>query len=288
MRKIHHLAAAAVGSSVLALGGIAASAGTAGAATASTNVTGCTAKGALTVGVIPTCSSTGTVDNPKTITLSVSSGELNALLNPSASVAGQGIKDDWQVSCYAGAREEFTKSGTFEVTADQTRTTTTLREGYGVPTKCTVRSRVSTLLAVNATLLLNISALDVSGEVTAAQATLGRVVTGGSKCADDRGDSADNGNKVQIWDCVTDDPQLWAMSPDRSIVHDGDCLTNQDGKAELEYCTGWTDQKWDDAGADREVVSASGGCLTEASLDNGEQLTIVKCEDTPRQRWTLP
>jgi hypothetical protein len=286
MRKIHHLAAAAVGSSVLALGAIAASAGTAGAASASTNVTGCTAKGLLAVGVMPTCSWLGTVENPKTITLSISSGELNALLNPAASAAGQGIKDNWQVSCYAGAREEFTKSGTFEVTADQTKTTTTLPEGYGVPGKCTVSSRVSMLLAVNATLLQHISALDVSGEVSAPQATLGRVVTGG-KCADDRGNSDDNGNKVQIWNCVTDDPQLWAMSPDRSIVHDGDCLTNQDGKAELEYCAGRNDQKWAYAGVGKEVVSASGGCLTEPSLGNGEQLTIVKCENTSRQRWSI-
>jgi hypothetical protein len=41
-----------------------------------------------------------------------------------------------------------------------------------------------------------------------------------------------------------DDTQLWDTSPGRDIVHDGDCLTSQDGKAELRYREGWNDQKW--------------------------------------------
>jgi hypothetical protein len=289
MREIRRLAAAAVGSGVLALGGIAASAGTAGAATGSTNVTGCTARGSLTIGVMPACSSTGTVENPKSITLSVSSGELSALLNPVASAAGQGMRDDWEVSCYAGSREEFTESGRFEVTAAQARTSTTLPKGNGVPATCTVSSTVSTLLAVNARLLMNINVLDISDEVTADQATPGRVGTGRGKCADDKGDSDGNGNQAQIWDCVTDDDaQLWDTSPDRNIVHDGDCLTNQDGQAKLEYCEGWNDQKWDNAGVGKEVVSASGGCLTEASSADGAQLTITGCRNDSHQHWSLP
>lgn len=289
MREIRHLAAAAVGSGVLALGGIAASAGTAGAAPGGVNVTGCTATGSLTVGVMPACSSTGTVEDPRSLRLSVSSGELSVLLNPVASAAGQGMRDDWEVSCYAGSREEFTKSGTFEVTAGQAKTSAILPEGNGIPATCTVSSTVSTLLAVNARLLMNINALHISDEVTADQAAPGRVAAGGGKCADDTGNSDDNGNRVQIWDCVTDDDaQLWDTSSGRNIVHDGDCLTNQDGRAELEYCEGWNDQKWDNAGVGKEVVSASGGCLTEASSADSAQLTITGCTNDSRQHWSLP
>lgn len=289
MCKLKHLAATIAGSGVLALGGVAASAGI---ANASTPVNGCTATGTLAVGAIPACSSSGMVENPTSITLSVNSAEMGALLNPVASMAGQGIKDSWSLTCYAGTRQLFSKTGTFTVTASQTGTSTNLPLGGEVPTKCDVSSTVSTLAAVNAILLLNVNALDVSDSVAANEAVPGAIWTGnpgvGTRCADVAGDNDGNGTKIQIWTCESDLADYFVQAPSHLLEHDGNCLTNVGGKAYLEYCTEAPDQIWSNRGAAQEVHSSTGGCLTDPSATDGTQLTITTCANKADQKWTIP
>ena len=289
MRKLRHLAATIAGSGLLALGGIAASAGS---ANASTHVSGCTATGTLAVNVIPTCSSSGTVANPKSITLSANSAQLDALLNPVASLPGQGIKDSWRLTCYAGTRQLFSKTGTFTVTASQTSTSTNLPLGSEVPAKCDVSSTVSTLAAVNATLLLNVNALDVSDNVAANTAIPGAIWTGdqgiSTHCADVTGNNNANATKIQIWTCQSDLADYFVQTPNHLLEHDGNCLTNVDGQAYLDYCTGASDQIWSNSGAAQEVHSSAGGCLTDPSATDGTQLTITPCVNKANQKWTIP
>lgn len=277
------------GSGLLALAGVAASAGI---ASASTHVNGCTATGTLAVNVIPTCSSSGMVENPTSITLSVNSAELSALLNPVASMAGQGIKDSWSLTCYAGTRRLFSKTGTFTVTASQTSTSTNLPLGTEVPAKCDVSSTVSTLAAVNAILLLNVNALDVSDSVAANKAMPGAIWTGNqgvsTHCADVTGDNDANGTKIQIWTCESDLADYFVQTPGHLLEHDGNCLTNVGGRAYLDYCTEAPDQIWSNSGAAQEVRSGTGGCLTDFSATDGTQLMITTCANKADQKWTIP
>lgn len=164
MRKLGRLAAAAAGSGLLALGGVIASAGV---ASAGTHVSGCTAYGSLVAGAIPNCASTGMVKNPTAIRLTVGSPELSVLTSPARSIAGQGLRDEWTLKCYAGSVRLFTRTGTLDVTAPRAATSMTLPLGRHVPGSCTVASAVQTMLPVNATLLANVRTLDVRDVVTA-------------------------------------------------------------------------------------------------------------------------
>lgn len=292
MPKFHQLAATVVGTGLLALGGVAASTG---AANASTNVkvTSCNgnAPTPITLGVMPTCASSGTVRYPTQIKLTVNSAQLSLLINPITGGVGQGIKDHWALQCYAGGTLYINKSGTFKVTSSQTKTSTILPMGRQVPSYCKVSSTVSTLLGASTALLGNTTALGVSDNVTADTASTNYVrnLNGRDWCADSPGSSSAIGKRVQVWKCISDPAQRWTYSPIKEIIHEGRCLGyNSYGAAQLQACTGAADQIWNSNGAWRELRSNGGKCLTVSRYANGTTLRAGACRWTTAKRWAIP
>lgn len=291
MPRFHRLAATVVGTGLLALGGVAA--GT-GAANASTNVkvTSCNgnAPTPVTLGVIPTCTSSGTVRYPTQIKLTVNSAQLSLLLNPITGGIGQGIKDDWTLQCWAGSAEYINKSGTFKVTSSQTSTSTILPMGRQVPSNCKVTSTVSTLLGASTALLGNTTVLGVSDSVTADTASTNAVRNyDRTWCADTKNDSDSIGNEIQAWHCISDPAQRWTYSPAKEIIHEGRCLGyDSHFNAVLQACTGAPDQIWNNNGANREVYSNSGRCLGVSGYHDGYRLRAYACQWLKSRLWTIP
>lgn len=290
MRKIWHIAATAAGTSLLALGGAIAGTGVANAST-NVHVTSCndTASG-LSIGLMPTCTSSGTVRYPTSIKLTVNSPELTSLLNPVLSGIGQGIKDTWHLSCYANSTQILNESGTFEVTSSQTRTTTNLPLHSQTPSYCRVTTTVSTLIGVSTGLLGNLVSLGVSDDVTADTAVPNGLRNDNGWCADATANSNGIGAKVQIWRCISDHAQRWIYAPDSELVHEGRCLGyNASGATVLQACTGAAGQIWHNVnGNGSELRSNSGRCLTAADYRNGAYLHAETCRGTSEQRWQLP
>lgn len=287
MRKIWHIVATAAGTGLLALGGVAAGGSIANAST-SVHVTSCDATAALSIGVMPTCTSTGSVRYPTSIKVTVNSPELTSLLNPVLGGIGQGIKDSWHLDCYAGRTRILNEGGTFEVTSSQTRTTRSLPLHGQTPSYCNVKSSVSTLLGVSTALLGNILSLGVSDNVTADTAANGYVRNDLTWCADTTSDRDNPGNKVQVWKCISDSAQRWIYAPNRELVHEGRCLGyGPAGYTDLQACTGARDQIWYGTPSGAELKSAGGECLTVAEYRDGAYLRAEHCRGTSAQKWKV-
>lgn len=293
MRRIQHIAAAVAGSWLLALGGaVVAGSGIANAAT-NVTVTSCDGNSpAVQLGVIPKCTSSGTARYPTRIKLTVSSAQLSLLINPIAGGVGQGIKDQWSMSCYAGAARIIGESGTFKVTSGQTKTSTILPLSGQTPSYCEVTSTVSTILGASETLIGKVQALGVSDSVTADTASANAVRNYNSArtwCADAVGSANLPGTMVQVWKCISDPAQRWIYAPNRELVHEGRCLGyNGSGQAVLQACTGAPGQIWNSSGSWLPLRSNGGRCLTVARYRNGTQLRAGSCRFVTAQRWTIP
>jgi hypothetical protein len=288
MQKIRRVAAIAATAGLLAFGAIAASGGVANATTGL--ITACSTSSRVTaVGFIPNCTSSGVITNPTSIVLTVNSPQLTALRN----IVGDGIEDQWTLTCGEGGGRSFTRSGVLTVTFKQTSTSTDLPIGGSVPTSCTVTSEVQTILGLS-TGLLKLGAVGVSDSVTGVTAIPGAVWTGNgdsvAKCADDTNNSGAIGNKVQIWTCLSDQADLWVFDSRDELMHRGLCLTDSRGKASLRTCTGAPGQEWTQrpTGGEVTLASDSGECLTDPSATNGTQLTVASCANTAQQRWKVP
>jgi hypothetical protein len=115
--KIKRVAAIAVTAGLLAFGAIAVSAGVANASTGL--ITACsTSDQVLAPGFIPNCTSSGVITNPTSIVLTVNSPKLTALID----IVGEGIEDQWTLTCGAGGGASFTRSGVLTVTSKRTST----------------------------------------------------------------------------------------------------------------------------------------------------------------------
>jgi hypothetical protein len=116
------------------------------------------------------------------------------------------------------------------------------------------------------------------------------------KCLDDTGNSAANGNKIQIWTCNGGAAQKWTYAEDGTLRINGKCLditgrsTSQGAKVQLWSCTGAANQQWI-PGSDSTLVNpVSGKCLDDSgqSTKNGTQPDIWACGDVAWREWTIP
>ncbi len=115
-------------------------------------------------------------------------------------------------------------------------------------------------------------------------------------CVDDTGDATTNGNKIQIWSCLGNANQDWAIEPDGTIQVNGKCMvtdnngTSNGTKVNLWTCTGDTNQQWTERSDGTLVNTRSGTCLDDpgATTANGTQLQIWSCDGLTQQSWTLP
>jgi hypothetical protein len=135
----------------------------------------------------------------------------------------------------------------------------------------------------------------------------------GNVCADDTGNAAGNGNKIQIWNCRGHPAQKWTVESDGTIRINGKCMDVTNGvnangtKIQLYQCvSGNTNQQWriqpiqPQANGPLipggELVNArTGRCLdnydtssTGYGTKNGTQLDIWACNGNLNQQWTLP
>ena len=133
-----------------------------------------------------------------------------------------------------------------------------------------------------------------------------------SKCLDDNGNKSNNGNKIQIWQCTSNDAgQVWSFQPATApgevanaglsqlgeIEIHGKCLSTSansaanGAKVQLYTCNGASSELWEIDGAYGELSNpASGKCLEDpsSSKTNGTQLDIWSCNSEPWQNWLLP
>lgn len=119
-----------------------------------------------------------------------------------------------------------------------------------------------------------------------------------SKCVDDANDSTANGNKIQIWDCLSNANQSWDIQPNGTIQLHGQsgCIAaSADGVASgtnLVYytCNGDPSETWVEHSDGSLVNVRSGICFTDpsANTDNGVQLQLSTCNGSTQQTWTLP
>jgi hypothetical protein len=115
-------------------------------------------------------------------------------------------------------------------------------------------------------------------------------------CVDDTGDSSANDNKIQIYGCLGDAAQDWAIESDGTIRVNGKCIaTDANGtsngiKIVLYTCEGDTNAQWTERSDGSLVNTLSGTCLDDpsASTTDGTQLQIWACDGQIQQSWTLP
>jgi hypothetical protein len=156
--------------------------------------------------------------------------------------------------------------------------------------------------------------IEASGSLTASyHAGSGQVeLYWDGKCMDDTGNKSTNGNKIQIWQCTSNDAgQNWSFQPDTNPgevadaglsqlgtvrIH-GKCLnivnngTTNGSKLQLWGCNGGANEQWEITGGFGQLYNpVSGKCVDDpySSKTNGTQLDIWSCNDEPWQAWLAP
>lgn len=121
-------------------------------------------------------------------------------------------------------------------------------------------------------------------------------------CLDNTGNTASNGNRVQIWKCIGDAAQDWRFNPttDALVNQNGYCLddpgdTSKNGtQLQIWTCNGDKAQTWDkiQVGNDyTEYKNASAGvCLdnTSNSTTDGTKAQVWSCSGDVAQQWDAP
>lgn len=113
------------------------------------------------------------------------------------------------------------------------------------------------------------------------------------KCLDVNGGGADDGTKVQLWECNGTSAQAWSYDGGQLVAPSGKCLDVQWGNPErgtpvqLWECNGTDAQQW--RFDDGRLVGLGGKCLdvSGGASDDGTQVQIWDCNGMDWQRWSL-
>jgi hypothetical protein len=117
-----------------------------------------------------------------------------------------------------------------------------------------------------------------------------------AKCVDDSAGSTANGNKIQMWDCQSGNPnQQWTVGSDGTVQVYGKCLDitganySNGTLIELWQCNGGANQQWQ-ATNGTLVNPTSGKCLDDPNSNtaNGTQLELWACNGGTNQKWNVP
>jgi hypothetical protein len=118
----------------------------------------------------------------------------------------------------------------------------------------------------------------------------------GGKCVDDKGNSSANRAAIVIWSCSgSDQAENWKFSGGE-FIHNGKCMNDKgDGgtgsKIILYACNGGSNEKWSKLANGELKLQAHGGtlCLDDprSSTTNGTQLIVYTCKDSANQKWSL-
>ncbi|MEV7599188.1 glycoside hydrolase family 3 C-terminal domain-containing protein [Kitasatospora sp. NPDC089797] len=92
------------------------------------------------------------------------------------------------------------------------------------------------------------------------------------------------------WERRTTD-QVWHLRPDSTILHPatGRCLTDDDGRLLLRYCTGSAEQRWATPRPSGPLTGRAGQCadVDRASAVNGTPVRLRPCDSSGAQDWTV-
>ena len=117
-----------------------------------------------------------------------------------------------------------------------------------------------------------------------------------NRCLDVNGQNTANGGVIDIWDCVGQDNEKWALNADGSVVGQQShrCLdvngeATADGSTiDIWDCVGQANEKWT-LNADGSIVGQqSGKCLAVygGSTANGSSVRLSTCNGQANQKWT--
>jgi hypothetical protein len=291
---------------LLAFGAVAASGGSA-FATTDQSVAGCNELiGTLALGLQPNCTAAAaTVDNPTSITVTVNTSELSALLDV---IPGLGMDTSWTLSCEVNGIPVIVP-GSYDITSTAQSASTTIdlqtTVGSPAPSSCTM-SDLKVQTSVGLTLgALGLSPFSIGLDATANTATPGAVYANYPNdslgahtevCADDT-DNGDSGTNIQAFQCLSDQSDYWLQVSTNQFVHNGDCLTDAAGRAILAACvanpTNGSGQIWNQqnaSGAGSLSNADGGGCLTAPASGTIDfaTLQVGSCHGAVGQKWTVP
>ena len=306
MRIFKKAAAVMSAAGLLAFGAVAVGGGSA-LATTGQSVTGCSELvGTLALGLQPNCTAAATtIDNPTSITVTVNTSALSALIN---AIPDLGMDSSWTLSCLVDG-SPVSVPGSYDITstAQSASTTIDLQTAVGSPdpSSCTMsdlKVQTSVALSVGA---LSLSPFSIGLDATADTATPGAVYANYPSdglgahtevCADDT-NNGDSGTHIQAFQCLSDEADFWMQVSTHQFVHNGDCLTDSGGTVVLQSCvanpTSGSGQIWQQqnvSGAGTLSNANGGGCLTAPSSGTIDfaTLQVASCHGAVGQKWTVP
>jgi hypothetical protein len=244
---------------LIALAGVAASAGGASAKTTGS----CTAQGQYAI-----CDATADISHPASFSVTVTG-------SPNQAVSGA-----WSDTCSQGTGAGGDQ-GSF---SGITPLTLTIKHPYAHPDDCIVSVDAQLSEAGNGVHIV------ISSPAVAAPAVKGSI----GKCVNDLKDSSANGTPIVLWSCNGGGPQDWTYTKDK-LVHNGRCLTDAGSGAAgtkliLNACSPGQNDLWGHKSNGEYVLAAQGGklCLNAPGSANGTELDVYACKGAVSQRWTLP
>ena len=267
-RRLRRLAGGVLVSALVAFGVAAATAAAASASTVGT----CTAQGDYA-----TCVASGSVNDPITIDVTVTSSP------------DQPVYVAWDDTCSQGLGAG-SDSGSFTTS---TPATTPISHPYYQPDNCIV-SADAQLLNGGSSITVTITASSTPPPPKPAV----HVIKGyDGKCVNDLGDSSAKDTKIVLWSCVKDAAENWSFNGTGQLVHGGKCVNDagnagNGGKVVLYTCAKAENDRWTHRSNGEYVLESHSAklCLTDPgkSTKNGTQLTVATCENTANQHWALP
>jgi len=291
---------------LLAFGALAASGGSA-LATTDQSVAGCSELiGSLALGLQPNCTAAAaTVANPTSITVTVNTSELSALLDV---IPGLGMDTSWTLSCEVNG-SAVSVPGSYDITTSAQSASMTINlqatVGSPAPSSCTI-SDLKVQTSIGLTLgALGLSPFSIGLAATADTATPGAVYANypndslgahAEICADDA-NNGNSGTNIQAFQCLSDQADYWLQVSTNQFVHNGDCLTDSGGRVTLAACvanpTNGSGQIWNQqnaSGAGTLSNADGGGCLTAPASGTIDfaTLQVASCHGAVGQKWTVP
>jgi hypothetical protein len=268
LRRLRLLAVGVLVSALVAFGGVAATAAVASASTVGT----CSAQGDYA-----TCDASGSVNDPITIDVTVTSSP------------DQPVYVTWDDTCSQGLGAG-SASGSFTA---NTPVSTPISHPYYQPDNCIVAAGAQLQNGGNS-ITVTITA---SSTPPPPKPTVHLIKGYDGKCVNDLGDSSAKGAKVVLWSCAKDAAGNWSLNGTGQLVHGGECVNDagnagNGGKLILYTCTSAENDRWAHGANGEYVLKSHGGalCLTDPgqATKNGTQLTVATCKNTADQHWTVP
>jgi len=306
MRKFR-TAAATLAATGLAAFGVASASGVAHAATNQAITTCSIGSSEINANVGPRCTaSTGTIDNPTQVTVTVNPSFFSALSGLPIIGSLLSTNVTYTLACSVDGKVKTAAESYTATSSDSNTQVLNLQKEVGSPAPkwCQIRNLTASapaaiVIPTGTTFTFGVTAIGnngTPGEIWAQYPSSGGA--GSTICVDDTA-NGNAGTVVQAFQCENDLADGWILVPNGQVVHNGDCLTDSGGIVTLESCVSdpgpASSQVWvghGTPGIAGEVTNADGdGCLTapaSGKIDRSK-ITVEPCvSGTLGQSWKVP